>query len=129
MKNHPQLLKKNPVFASFTPPDLDELVRLGSTRSYRKGEKVILYGDVWPYIFLVGSGQIEAIKESGEGRNLRVASFGTGEHFGDWLFFTKTPLCLSHWKYVWIVYSISGRVIQFCRSWFTMDRQRGSLAA
>ena len=87
MKDLPYLLKKNPVFASFAPPDLEELVRLGSTHSYRKGEKVILYGDVWPYLFLVGSGQIEAIKESGEGRSLRIASFGTGELFWGLAFF------------------------------------------
>jgi signal-transduction protein with cAMP-binding, CBS, and nucleotidyltransferase domain len=66
MKNLSNLLKKNPVFATFNSGELEELVRLGSTRSYQKGEKVILYGDVWPYIFLVENGLIEAVKESGE---------------------------------------------------------------
>ncbi len=89
MKNLPSLLKKNPVFATFAPADLEELVRLGSTRSYEKGEKVILYGDVWPYIFLVGNGLIEAIKESGEGRSLRIASFGADELFWGLAFFHK----------------------------------------
>jgi len=87
MKNLPDLLKNNPIFATFSPTDLDELVQLGSTRSYQKGEKVILYGDVWPYIFLVGDGLIEGMKESGDGRLLRVASFGTGELFWGLAFF------------------------------------------
>jgi CRP/FNR family transcriptional regulator len=58
-----------------------------SLRHYRKGEKVILFGDVWPYIFLVGNGLIEAIKESGEGRSLRIASFGADELFWGLAFF------------------------------------------
>lgn len=58
-------------------------------RSYQKGEKVILYGDVWPYIFLVGNGLIEAVKESGEGRILRVTSFSMGDLFWGLAFFHK----------------------------------------
>ncbi|MBN2119034.1 MAG: Crp/Fnr family transcriptional regulator [Anaerolineales bacterium] len=87
MKILPDLLKANPVFASFAPSELDDLVRLASTRSYLKGEKVILYGDVWPYLFMVKDGEIEAMKESGEGRILRVASFGAGELFWGLAFF------------------------------------------
>jgi CRP/FNR family transcriptional regulator len=87
MKNLPDLLKANSIFAGFTPTDVDELVRLASTRSYQKGEKVILYGDVWPYLFLVESGIIEAMKESSEGRNLHVGCFGKGEVFWGLAFF------------------------------------------
>lgn len=93
MKNLPDLLSKNPVFAAFSTPDLQEAARLASTRSYLKGEKVILYGDLWPYLFLVKSGEIEAMKESGEGRFLRVASFGVGELFWGLAFFhEETPM-------------------------------------
>lgn len=89
MKHLPCLLQQNPVFAAFAPADLDELVQSGSTRSYQRGEKVVLYGDVWPYIFMVGKGSIEAVKESGEGRILRVASFGAGELFWGLAFFQE----------------------------------------
>lgn len=87
MKDLPDLLSKNPVFASFSPADLREAAGLASTRFYLKGEKVILYGDAWPYLFLVKNGEIEAIKESGEGRVLRVASFEVGELFWGLAFF------------------------------------------
>jgi CRP-like cAMP-binding protein len=87
MKDLPDLLSKNPVFAAFSPADLREAAHLASTRSYLKGEKVILYGDAWPYLFLVKNGEIEAMKESGEGRVLRVASFGPGELFWGLAFF------------------------------------------
>lgn len=87
MKNLPALLRVNSIFAAFSPSEVDELVRLASTRSYQKGEKVILYGDVWPYLFLVESGVIEAMKESPEGRNLHVGCFGKGEIFWGLAFF------------------------------------------
>jgi CRP/FNR family cyclic AMP-dependent transcriptional regulator len=87
MKNLSDLLAKNPVFGSIAQPDLKQVVQMASSRSYRKGEKVILLGDFWPYIFLVGEGLIEAVKESSEGRSLRVASFGAGELFWGLAFF------------------------------------------
>lgn len=96
MKNLLHLLKDNPVFSTFPADDLDELARLGSTRSYQKGEKVVLYGDVWPYIFLVVSGQIEAMKESPDGRILQIASFGAGELFWGLAFFhEEAPMPVS----------------------------------
>lgn len=89
MKNLPDLLKANLIFNSMSQPDLKQVAQLASSRPYQKSEKVILYGDVWPYLFLVGEGQIDAMKESGEGRSLRVASFGAGEIFWGLAFFHK----------------------------------------
>ena len=87
MTNLPDLLKTNPIFASIAQPDLKQMAQLASSRSYQKGEKVILRGEVWPYLFLVGEGLVDAVKESSEGRTLRVAPFGAGEIFWGLAFF------------------------------------------
>jgi CRP-like cAMP-binding protein len=87
MNSLPDFLKANSIFASFAQAELDEIARLASNCSYQKGEKIILYGDVWPYLFLVGNGIIEAMKESSEGRNLHVGCFGRGEVFWGLAFF------------------------------------------
>jgi len=81
------LLLANTVFASLAPSDLKELAQLGSTRTYPKEEKVILHGEVWPYLFLVGEGSMDAVKESPEGRNLLVTTFPTGQIFWGLAFF------------------------------------------
>ncbi|MEW6241400.1 MAG: cyclic nucleotide-binding domain-containing protein, partial [Chloroflexota bacterium] len=81
------LLHTNSVFASLFPSDLSEVARLASSRSYNKNEKVILYGEVWPYLFLVESGRVDAVKESGEGRSLMVATFSAGDLFWGLAFF------------------------------------------
>lgn len=87
MNDLKNLLGTNLVFSSLPPSDLSDLARLASSRSYQKGQSVILYGDVWPYIFLVESGSIAAIKESGEGRSLMVATFSAGDLFWGLAFF------------------------------------------
>lgn len=83
------LLHANPIFASLPPAELTALAQLASSRSYEKGETVILYGDVWPYLFLVGEGSVNAVKESGEGRSLIVAIFLAGDLFWGLAFFQE----------------------------------------
>jgi len=92
MKNLSDLMARNPVFGSIAQSDLKQVTQMASSRSYRKGEKVILFGDIWPYLFLVGAGLIDAMKESSEGRSLRVASFGAGELFWGLAFFHEDAL-------------------------------------
>jgi len=87
MQTLENLLLANTVFASLAPSDLKELVRLASMRTYHKEEKVILHGEVWPYLFLVGEGSMDAVKESAEGRNLLVTTFPAGQIFWGLAFF------------------------------------------
>lgn len=87
MQTLKKLLHTNLVFASLPPDELTALAQLASSRSYEKDETVILYGDVWPYLFLVGEGSVNAVKESGEGRSLIVTTFLTGELFWGLAFF------------------------------------------
>jgi CRP/FNR family transcriptional regulator len=81
------LLHANSIFASLPPSELTALTQLASSRLYQKGETVILYGDVWPNLFLVESGSVNAVKESGEGRSLIVTTFSAGDIFWGLAFF------------------------------------------
>jgi len=81
------LLAENPIFQAIAPSDLKQVERAASLRHYRKGEKVVLFGDIWPHLLLVADGVIEALKESTEGRNLHVGCFGLGEVFWGLAFF------------------------------------------
>jgi CRP-like cAMP-binding protein len=67
--------------------DFAQVIQIASHRNYQKGEKVILSGEVWPYLFLVGEGMVDALKESSEGRSLRVTSFFRGDLFWGLAFF------------------------------------------
>ncbi len=81
------LLVGNPIFSTIAPSDLKQVEQAASLRRYQRGEKVVLFGDVWPYLLLVADGALEALKESTEGRNLHMARFGQGEVFWGLAFF------------------------------------------
>jgi CRP-like cAMP-binding protein len=81
------LLKNNSIFSSITEDDRQLMIQQARRHTYSKDEIVILYGDVWPHIFLVGEGKVEALKESSDGRSLHVACFGKGELFWGLAFF------------------------------------------
>lgn len=87
MNDLPTLLKNNPIFSSITEDDRQLMIQQARRHMYSKDETVILYGDVWPHIFLVGEGKVEALKESSDGRSLHVACFGKGELFWGLAFF------------------------------------------
>jgi CRP/FNR family transcriptional regulator len=82
-----ELIQKNPIFASLAEPERRQVAKMASSMLYRRGEKVILAGEIWPYLLLVGEGVIDAVKESNEGRSLRVASFSKGDLFWGLAFF------------------------------------------
>lgn len=102
------VLRTHPVFTSLGLEDLHILVKLASRRDLKKGEVLALQGDIWPYLFLVAEGELEAVKGSSEGRNLLVTTFGKGELFWGLTFFQEqAPLLatleahLSSIVYLW----------------------------
>lgn len=56
-------------------------------RTYREGQIFAMRGEAWPYLFLVESGKIQAVKESVEGRRLQVLTLEAGEIFWGLAFF------------------------------------------
>ncbi len=89
MESLNSLICSHPVFAVLEKDELDHLVEQAILRDLKKGETLALQGDVWPYLFLVVQGEIEAVKISSEGRNLLVTTFGPGELFWGLAFFQE----------------------------------------
>ncbi len=89
MKSFEEMLREHPVFASLKGPAWDSLVKEAVHRDLKKGEVLAMQGDVWPYLFLVAAGEVDAVKVSSEGRNLLVTSFRAGELFWGLAFFQE----------------------------------------
>ena len=86
-------LAKNPIFSYLSERERLEIARTAIPKKYAEGESLAFYGDVWPYLFLVTAGSIQAIKESSEGRSLIVLTLEPGELFWGLAFFEdKAPL-------------------------------------
>jgi CRP-like cAMP-binding protein len=96
MERLSELLCAHPVFASLDEAVISRLVKQAIRRPLKKGERLVMQGDVWPYLFLVTEGELDAVKVSGEGRNLVVTTFGRGELFwGLALFQDQAPLLVT----------------------------------
>lgn len=82
-----KIIHTNPIFSALPSSKRDGLVSAAIIRRYRKEEMIACTGDVWPYLFVVASGSIDAWKESSEGRSLVVTTFHPGDLFWGLAFF------------------------------------------
>lgn len=86
-------LAEQTIFSCLDEAQKESLLRDGILRSYPKGTFIVQMGDVWPYLFIVMSGSVNAVKESSEGRSLIIATFNPGEVFWGLAFFDEdTPM-------------------------------------
>ena len=108
------LLRTHPVFASLDEAVRSRLAQQASRRALKKGENLVMQGDVWPYLFLVVEGEVDAVKGSAEGRNLLVTTFRKGELFWGLAFFQEeAPLLATLAAHVpSLVYLWSRQVIE-----------------
>lgn len=95
MEQLTELLRIHPVFSSLDEAVRSLLVEHAVRRELKKGERLVMQGDVWPYLFLVAEGELDAVKVSGEGRNLLVTTFGAGELFWGLAFFLDSAPLLA----------------------------------
>jgi len=82
-----KLLNSNPVFDKLPAAKRSKLANAAVRRRFLKGEVFSLYGDVWPYLFIIEKGEVSAYKQSMEGRNLIVTTFSPGDVFWGMAFF------------------------------------------
>jgi CRP/FNR family cyclic AMP-dependent transcriptional regulator len=91
-----ELLRKHPVFAPLETSSRAAIADQAIQRELQKGEALAVQGDIWPYLFLIAEGGVDAVKVSTEGRNLLVTTFGPGELFWGLAFFQdKVPLVVT----------------------------------
>ncbi|MHB1119566.1 MAG: Crp/Fnr family transcriptional regulator [Bellilinea sp.] len=82
-----KVLASSPIFNKLPPAKLSKLANAAVRRRFQKGEVFSLYGDVWPYLFVIEKGEVSAYKQSMEGRNLIVTTFSPGDIFWGMAFF------------------------------------------
>lgn len=87
MSNRQSPLSVHEIFASLDAAQRDSIQNEAIARSYPKGAFITQYGDIWPYLFILTRGQVNAIKASSEGRSLIVATFNPGDIFWGLAFF------------------------------------------
>jgi CRP/FNR family transcriptional regulator, cyclic AMP receptor protein len=82
-----ELFKQNSIFGCLAVQERDHLLRQAAHHRYQRGEYLAHSGDIWPYLFFLAGGSIDAVKESFEGRSLVAISFTPGDVFWGVSFF------------------------------------------
>ena len=86
------VLKQCPMFAGVTEEDLQQLLRIGRSREYEKGELLFSEGDPATGFYVLGRGKVKIYKLSPEGKERilhivhPVATFAEAAIFGDGLY-------------------------------------------
>jgi CRP-like cAMP-binding protein len=87
------VISTHPVFASLDQRDLNALTMSAMIRTLDEGEFLVHQEVVWPFLFFVVDGEIQAVKESQEGRVLIATSIQPGEIFwGLGFFIDQAPM-------------------------------------
>ena len=76
-------LRVQPLFADFSPEELEETIQRSETRAYRPGEKIIHMGDPGCFLGVVLKGIAQAQVRGAHGRETPLGEIHEGGYFGE----------------------------------------------
>jgi CRP/FNR family cyclic AMP-dependent transcriptional regulator len=77
------VLKSMPMFASFSPEQLRELVAMTTRRSAPRGTAIMHEGDPVDSLYIVISGRLKVMMGEADGKETILSILGPGEFFGE----------------------------------------------
>jgi len=84
-------LQSHPLFATFAPEALAEVVRLGTAMAYKAGETCIHHDEAGEVFGVLISGRMEAVRDFGTPAAARLGYIEPGECFGEMSMLTGNP--------------------------------------
>jgi CRP/FNR family transcriptional regulator len=78
-----ELLGRVPVFSTLEHDDLERIAQLAVPRTFEPGQIVFREGDASDTCYIVRSGRARAVREHPDGRTITLATFGSGDIFGE----------------------------------------------
>ena len=78
-----ELLGRVPVFSALEEVDLQRIAQLAVPRGFEAGQVVFREGDRSDTCYVVHAGRARAVHDHGDGRTITLATFGSGDIFGE----------------------------------------------
>ncbi len=78
-----ELLGRVPVFSTLEEADLRRIAQLAVPRGFETGQVVFREGDRSDTCYVVHAGRARAVHDHGDGRTITLATFGSGDIFGE----------------------------------------------
>jgi len=85
------ILKTIPIFIELTEPELRDLTRFCTLRTYRKDEVVFLEKDSGEYFYVVLTGKVKIAIQGGEGKEVILSWLTDGDFFGEMALLDEEP--------------------------------------
>ena len=86
-----EFLKSLPMFSTLSDTDLARLSDMAKEFVYKNGEYVFYEGDSPDWFFIVKEGNIKAIKQAEDGKEIIMHMFKAGDTFGEVAVFDRRP--------------------------------------
>lgn len=84
-------LKGLPLFSSLSGPDLQRLADISEEFIYKNGEYIFYEGDPPDWLCIVEAGNVKAIKQLEDGKEIILHMFTSGDIFGELAVFDRRP--------------------------------------
>src|SRR4030066_2382959 len=91
MTSKKEFLKSLPLFSTLSDTDLIRLSDMAKEVTYKNGEYVFYEGDAPDWFCIVKEGNIKAIKQAEDGKEIIMHMFKAGVTFGDVAVFDRRP--------------------------------------
>jgi CRP/FNR family transcriptional regulator len=83
------MFSSNPLFQPLPQETLEELAKSAVVKTYQAGEIIVHQEDVWPFLFLLSRGEVNAVKESAGGRTFIATTLEPEDVFWGLAFFIE----------------------------------------
>jgi HEAT repeat protein/ATP/ADP translocase len=84
-------LRRVPIFADLPPADLKQVAAIAAERFYPDGETITAQGDPGDEMYIIVSGEVRVMTETGEGIEVEVARRKPGEYVGEMAIISREP--------------------------------------
>jgi len=86
-----EFLQQIPLFAGLSRRDVETLFQCFFQRDYHRGEVLCDQGSLGRALFLLASGEAEAVRQDPQGKRVQLAVLKTGDYFGEMSFLDEHP--------------------------------------
>ena len=85
------VLSKVPIFRDLSRRDFARLEGILHRRSFSADEAIVTEGDMGVGMYVILSGEIEILQQAEDGSQIKLATFGPGDFFGDQVLLDESP--------------------------------------
>ena len=86
-----EVLSKVPIFKDLSRRDFARLEGILHRRSFSADEAIVTEGDMGVGMYVILSGEVEIVQKGEDGSQIKLASFGPGDFFGDQVLLDESP--------------------------------------